>query len=558
MEDIKKNNAAKKSTTAKKAVADTAAKTEDKKVASVKTTEKKAAAKPVAKTQAPKAEEAKAQTAKKSVAKAKEAVEKELNKKGGTAKKSVLFVGSEAGPFIRSGGLGDVMEALPKAMLEENVDARVMIPLYHDISAELRQTMKYVGSVYVTLAWRYQYCGVFQVQYNGVTYYLLDNEYYFKRNGIYGHYDDAERFAFFSKACLEVLAMLNFYPSVIHANDWQTALVPVFLDAFYRHINGYKDIKTVFTIHNIQFQGKYGKELLRDILGMPLDKTSWVEYANCVNFMKGGIERANAVTTVSRTYATEIKDSYFSYGLDGILNTRSYKLSGIVNGIDTVLYDPMTDPALFKNFSAATIEDREVNKKGLLELANLPYDKNRPVIGMVTRLTEQKGLDLVMRVIEDILAKDVQLIVLGKGDWKYENAFTEIQSRYPNKLRIFVSFSQDIASKIYAGADMFLMPSKFEPCGLSQMIAMRYGCVPIVREVGGLKDTVAPYNPESGVGSGFTFYSYNAYDMLDAVCRALGVYYVKENWNKVVANGMAIDFSWSSSAKAYIQLYERL
>lgn len=472
--------------------------------------------------------------------------------------KKILFATSEAHPFARTGGLGDVASALPKALNALGADARVIMPLYHDISSELRSTFRYVGSVYVTLAWRYQYCGLFSCNYDGVTYYFIDNEQYFKRSGLYGHYDDAERFAFFSKAVLECLRLTDFYPDVIHCNDWHTSLIPVFLDSFYRGYSEYREIKTVFTIHNIEFQGKYGKQLIRDILGLPEECSTWVEYMDDTNFMKGGIERANAVTTVSPSYAREIMDRYYAYGLDIILSERSFKLSGIINGIDTELFNPKTDKALFKNYDYDTFEDKIENKRGLMKMLGLEFNENRPLIGMVTRLTEQKGLDLILTVMNEICQADCQMVILGTGDWKYESKLQEFAEMYPNKLKVIISFSTDIANKIYAGADMFLMPSKFEPCGLSQMIAMLYGTVPIVRETGGLKDTVIPFNPQDLSGKGFTFYSYNAYDMLDAIYRAIGVFYNKREWHAIMAEDMNTDFSWNKSAKEYLDLYDKI
>ncbi len=487
-----------------------------------------------------------------------EEVAKVTGSVGEVSGKKILFATSEAAPFIRSGGLGDVAGALPKALNSLGADTRVILPLYYDIPADFRNTMQYIGSVYVTLAWRYQYAGVFMSKRDGVTYYFIDNEYYFKRNGIYGHYDDAERFAFFSKACIEVLPLIGFYPDVIHANDWHTALVPVFLDTFYRGREGYKFIKTVFTIHNIEFQGKYGKRLIQDILGMPEGSERLVEYGDTVNFMKGAIESASAVTTVSSTYSHEIMDTYYAYGLEEILRNRSFKLSGIVNGIDENVYDPMKDKALFANYSLETIDKKKANKEGLCKLLNISYSDDRPLIGMVTRLTEQKGLDLVTNVIDHMIQKGAYIVILGKGDWKYENVLKSYESKYPNNMRVIINFSQDLASKIYAGSDMFLMPSRFEPCGLSQMIAMRYGTVPIVRETGGLKDTVIPFDPTNLSGTGFTFYSYNSYDMLDAVSRAIGTFYNKTEWNALIKNGMTSDFSWTASAKRYLELYNNI
>lgn len=468
----------------------------------------------------------------------------------------VLFASSEAYPFIKTGGLGDVAGALPSELVKLGVDARVILPYYSDIAEKYKSTMSYVGNLSVPVAWRNQYCGVFEQSVGGVKYYFIDNEYYFKRAGIYGFYDDAERFAFFSRAVLEVLWLIDFYPDVIHANDWHTALIPVYLDAYYVEREEYKNIKTLFTIHNIEFQGKYGKEVLFDVLGLKKEKESIVDYSGCVNFMKGAIESANAVTTVSQSYAKEILDPFYSYGLESILRERSYKISGVVNGIDVNLYNPSKDKSLFAKFDKKDPSKKAENKKGLCSMLNISYSEDTPIIAMITRLTEQKGMDLVMRVIEDILARDVQLVVLGTGDWRYETKLRDIESRYPQKMKALITFSADLANKIYASADMFLMPSKFEPCGLSQMIAMRYGTIPIVRETGGLRDTVIPYDGEKGTG--FTFYSYNAYDMLGAIDRAISEYKVKESWAKLMKNAMSADFSWKKSAKEYVKIYEKI
>ena len=469
----------------------------------------------------------------------------------------ILFATSEAGPFMRTGGLGDVSQALPLALKKEKQDVRVIMPLYDGISDVYRQTMQFIGSKVVTLGWRQQYAGVFCCEYDGVKYYFIDNEYYFKRFGIYGHYDDGERFAFFSRAVLDVLPLIDFYPEVIHCNDWQTGLVPVYLDAFYRWDEHYANMKTVITIHNIEFQGEMDKSCISDVYGIPASHASIVEYANNANMLKAGIEESNVVTTVSKTYAQEILNPYFAYGLEDILGKRSYKIRGILNGIDTNLYNPSKDSALFANYTVKTVAKKAENKKGLQEMVNLPVS-DKPLIGMVTRLTNQKGMDLVMEVVEEILSMDIQMVVLGTGDWKYETALNELARRYSNKLAVIINFSQDIASKIYAGSDMFLMPSKFEPCGLSQMIAMRYGSVPIVRETGGLKDTVPAFNPVELTGRGFTFKTYNAYDMLDAIHRAVGTFYNKAEWSAVVANAMNGDYSWKSSAKEYMALYKEI
>lgn len=475
------------------------------------------------------------------------------------AGKKILFVTAEAMPYVKTGGLADVAGALPKALNRAGYETRVILPLYLDIPQNMKQTMQFVGHCYVTLAWRYQYCGLFRQEYQGVTYYFVDNEYYFKRHGLYGHYDDGERFAFFSKAVLECLRLMDFEPDVLHCHDWHAALTPVFLDTFYRGMDECRNLKTVFTIHNIEFQGKYGDGMIPDVLGLPADKNSLVTMDGCVNYMKGGIECANRVTTVSPTYAKEILTPYFGFGMQNILNRRQYKLQGIINGIDKVLNNPETDPALFENFTLQEFGKKVINKTQLQKLLDLPVAENVPMIGMVGRLTHQKGLDLLEAVLDRLLAMPIQLVVLGTGDWKYENTLREMQQRYPGKLRAIIGFSSDMASKIYGASDMFLMPSKFEPCGLSQMIAMRYGSVPIVRETGGLKDTVQPYDHTTGEGCGFTFYSYNADDMLYAIERAVGLYYdYKQDWQRVVTNAMEKDFGWDAIAKQYIDMYDNL
>ena len=469
----------------------------------------------------------------------------------------ILFATAEAGPFIRTGGLGDVAGALPPALAKAGEELAVILPLYEDMKADFRNSLNYVGSVIVPLGWRQQYAGLFKCEYNGVTYFFVDNEYYFKRKGLYGHYDDGERFAFLSKAVLELIPMMDFYPDVIHCNDWQTALIPTMLDAYYRDVDGYKFIKTILTIHNIEFQGKMDKYVIDNVFGIPESHASIVEYNGAANMLKAGIESSNKVVTVSPTYAGEILDPYYAYGLEDILNARQYKLSGIVNGIDVDLYNPVSDKALFTNYTPRATAKRRENKYGLQKLMGLPV-VDKPIIGMVTRLTSQKGIDLVLEVLDEILNLDVQVVVLGTGDFKFENALKEYSANYPTKLATAIYFSGDIASKIYAGSDIFLMPSKYEPCGLSQMIAMRYGSIPVVRETGGLKDTVIPYDHTTGKGVGFTFKTYNAYDMLDAIKRAYYMYQDKDQWKKVVKNAMGSDFSWDKSAQEYINIYKSL
>ncbi|MDE6614193.1 MAG: glycogen synthase GlgA, partial [Clostridia bacterium] len=471
--------------------------------------------------------------------------------------KKILFATSEAVPFIKTGGLADVAGALPKALVDCGIDCRVILPLYMDIKQEFRDKMEFLGSTYINLSWRSQYCGLFKAVHDGVTYYFVDNEYYFKRSGLYGYYDDGERFAYFSKAVLESIRLMDgFNPDIIHSNDWQTALIPVFLDVFFRNDDVYRNIKTVYTIHNIEFQGRYSGFIAGDVLGLPDWAKEYVDYSGDVNYMKGGIERANKVTTVSQTYAQEILNSYYGYGMNHILVNRQYKLSGIINGIDQDAYDPKTDKHAYVNYDLSTFGNKVQNKLKFQEELGLPVDKDIPMIGMVGRLTHQKGLDLIEHIITRVLDMGVQLVVLGTGDYKYEEMLRNVERRYPNNLRPLIKFSSELASKVYCASDMFLMPSKFEPCGLSQMIAMRYGTLPIVRETGGLKDTVLPYDYTTGRGTGFTFYSYNAYDLLYAIERAVGMYRdYKEDWLKIVNNAMTKDFSWQNISLRYIDLY---
>lgn len=467
----------------------------------------------------------------------------------------VLFAASEAYPFAMSGGLADVAGALPKALRSRFVGCRVVMPLYGTVSEEMRSKMKFITHITVPVAWRRQYCGIFEAHIDGVIYYLLDNQYYFKRDTLYGHYDDAERFAFFSRAVLEIIPYIDFTPDIIHCNDWQTAMIPVYKDRFY-HEGIYKDIKTVFTIHNIQYQGKYGYELLGDVLGLSESDSHLVEYESCVNLMKGGIECADRVTTVSRTYAEEILTPWFSHGLDEILKLRQFKLSGIVNGIDVDVYNPETDPLIYEGFSAENLEGKAVNKAKLQEEMGLPVKPDVPVIGIVSRLVSHKGFDLVKRVFEDMLKADIQFAILGSGEWEFETFFYGMKEKYPDKVGLRLGFIPQLAHRIYAGADIFLMPSKSEPCGLAQMVALRYGTIPIVRETGGLKDTIQ--DSGDGKGNGFTFATYNAHDMLDAVWRSLAGYADREGWNILVKRAMNCDNSWKRSAGEYIKIYKEL
>ena len=468
----------------------------------------------------------------------------------------ILFAASEARPFIASGGLGDVAGALPKALCAAGHDCRVILPLYSDIPRRYREQMRFVGSFDVELSWRKQYCGLLSLELDGVTFYFVDNEYYFRRPGIYGSYDDGERFGFFSRAVLEcVRHMEGFVPEVIHCNDWQTGPIPVYLRAFYQGDPLYSRIKTVFTIHNIQYQGSFDMFVAGDILGLSEDKRYMVEYDGRCNYMKGGIDQCDVVTTVSPTYANEILDPWYAWGLDRFLRERKYKLTGILNGIDTDSYDPETDPDIPAHYSAGDISGKAADKAALQRELGLWEDKNLMLIGIVSRLVSHKGFDLVEYVGDRIMEMPVQLAVLGQGQQRFEDYFRRLESRYPGRVKVITDFIPPLARRIYAGADVLLMPSKSEPCGLAQMIALRYGTVPIVRETGGLKDSVTDIDYQAG--NGFTFYNYNADDMLWAVRRA-NEHFHEGRWEFLVRHALRHDFSWHHSAAAYAQLYKAI
>ncbi|MBQ4104338.1 MAG: glycogen synthase GlgA [Clostridia bacterium] len=469
----------------------------------------------------------------------------------------VLYAASEALPFAASGGLADVAGSLPQALRKRLIGCRVVMPLYDTIKQELRDTMKFVTNISVPVAWRRQYCGIFEAKYGGVTYYLLDNEYYFKRGSLYGHYDDAERFAFFSRAILEIIPHIDFKPDIIHCNDWQTALTPLYYSTIYATQPGYENIKTVFTIHNIQYQGVYGKELIDNVVGLDYSQKNLIEYDDTVNFSKAAIECANAVSTVSPSYAKEILDPWYSHGLDTILKERSFKLRGILNGIDVENYNPETDKDIFKNYSAEKMTGKATNKRELQKFFGLPEKKDTPVMGMVSRLVSHKGLDLCKAVLDELLATtDIQLVILGSGDTEYEDFFRGLAARFPEQVGLCLGFIPDLARKIYAGSDFFLMLSKSEPCGLSQMVALRYGSIPIVRETGGLRDSVKDSGDNEG--NGFTFANYNAHEMLHAIRRACEGYSDKKGWKILVKRAMESDNSWGKSANEYIKMYKEI
>lgn len=477
--------------------------------------------------------------------------------------KNILFVASECVPFIKTGGLADVVGALPKYLDKERYDVRVMLPNYMSIPAKYKEKMQYKTHFYMELAWRNQYVGVLEAVIDGITFYLIDNEYYFAGDKPYGNiHEDIEKFAFFSRAVLSALPQIGFRPDLIHCNDWQTGLIPVYLHDSFEQGDFYRGIKSVMTIHNLKFQGVWDKKTVMDIAGLDAyyftpDK---LEAYGDANYLKGGIVYADYVTTVSDTYAEEIKTPFYGEGLDGLMCARSNHLWGIVNGIDYEEYDPETDPFIVQNFNLKNFRKEKVkNKLALQEELDLERDGKKFMIGVVSRLTDQKGFDLVECVIEELCDTDVQLVILGTGDPKYENLFRYYEWKYHGRVSSNIYYNNERAHKIYAACDAFLMPSLFEPCGLSQLISLRYGTVPIVRETGGLKDTVVPYNEYEGTGTGFSFANYNAHEMLSIVRYAKHIYYNKKReWNKLVDRGMATDFSWKASAKKYEDLYRTI
>lgn len=468
-------------------------------------------------------------------------------------KKKILFVASEATPFIATGGLAEVIGSLSKALAQStNYDVRVIIPLYSDISWEQRNKFRYLGNIFVPLAWRNQYCGIFSYEENGVIYYFVDNEYYFKRPGCYGYYDDGERFAFFCRSVMEILPFLNFYPDILHCHDWQAALAAVYLKTIYCFRPEYQFIRTLFTIHNIEYQGKYSLDILEDLFGISNNWKYFLEYNRCINLMKAAIECSEKFSTVSPRYAQEIKDPYYAHGLDPIVRRNEFKLVGILNGIDFDSYNPATDQSVFSHYDAENILPKKICKQELQKMFNLPVKTDTPIIAIISRLVAHKGLDLIQTVIEEILRQDVQVIILGKGDSAYENYFSDLSRRYIGKLVTVIAFNPDLSRKIYSGADIFLMPSKSEPCGLSQMIACRYGTIPVVRETGGLFDSIKPV---VNGGVGFTFANYNAYDMLYVIREAINCYQDKDYWMELIKRAMSTDFSWRHSADEYEKIY---
>jgi len=474
----------------------------------------------------------------------------------------VLFASSEAAPFFKTGGLGDVAYALPKELVKQGVDIRVVLPYYSTMPDKYKEQLEDLKSFRVQVGWKSMYCGIKTLVLEGVTYYFIDNQAYFNRSSLYGQLDDGERFGFFSLAICEMMEKIDFIPDVVHVNDWHTAMVPVLLVDKYHWVEAYKKIRKVITIHNIRFQGNFDPIVLSSIFGtgMNVFHEAGVKYYDNVNFLKGGINFSDVVTTVSPTYANEIQTPEFGEGLEGTLSYNRSKIRGIINGIDYDINNPEMDPKIPYHFSIDDLEGKAKNKEALQELLGLEVNPNIPLITSVGRLTDQKGYQLVQEKTEELLnTRDVQIAILGTGEEEYENSFRYFDSKYPEKFRAVIDFDVTLAQLMYAGSDLFLMPSAFEPCGLSQLISLRYGTLPIVHETGGLKDTVTPYNAYTGEGTGFTFMDFSGYTLLGTIYRALDVYENQPKaWAAMVREAMNRDFSWQEPAKDYLEIYESL
>lgn len=468
----------------------------------------------------------------------------------------VLICASEGAPFAKTGGLADVIGALPKALKQKGVDARVIMPYYKKIKE--KQIAYYKGYAYVRVGSRMEYVGIFHAIHEGIDFYFVDNDRYFYRDTFYGFGDDGERFAFFDFAVLEALRVIDFFPDILHCNDWQTGLIPYIKKANYYSYYEYNRIKTVYSIHNIQYQGIFPMDMMQ-ILFMPYGNS--LEFEGCINFMKTAIMESDAITTVSPTYKDEVLTDFYGYKLNNILGLRYYDFHGIINGIDVLKYDPLTDKHIYTNYDITTVDKgKKDNKKKLLKEFGLDSTQDVPVFGLVSRLVDQKGVDLLMPIIDEVIQhSNAKFILMGSGDKMYEDFFRNTEAKYPDRFKCFIGYSDPIAQKIYAGTDIFLMPSKFEPCGLGQMIAMRYGTLPLVRETGGLKDTVLPYNQYDKTGTGFTFTNFNAYELKEVMFLAIDAYNnKKDDWKKLVHQAMEKDYSWEASALVYINLFKKL
>ncbi len=475
---------------------------------------------------------------------------------------NILYITSEAFPFVKTGGLGDVAGSLPLAIKKHGYDIRVVLPLYYHIKKEHMENMEEIARFNIDLGWRNKYVGVFQLKYENTIFYFIDNEYYFRRNNIYGEFDDGERYAYFSKAVTILPKVIGFKPDIIHTNDWHTALINLYVKDFRIGDNYYNDIKTIFTIHNIKYQGIYDAWMLSDILGLSPERyfnDDSIKFYDKINYMKAGIVHCDILTTVSKTYAEEIKYQFFGENLNGVIRKEEYKLTGIVNGIDYNVYNPQNDRYIEHNYNSGNLANKYKNKEIIQRFYGLDVRDGTPLLAMITRMVSIKGIDLLKHILGELLQEDIQLIVLGTGDKEHEDFFRYYEYYYPNKAAAGIYFSEEEAHKIYAGADMLLMPSMVEPCGISQLIALRYGTIPIVRETGGLKDTVIPYNKFTKEGNGFSFKNYNAHELLFTIKNAVEIYKSdKKTWEGLIFNAMESKNDWEASSLEYINLYRKL
>lgn len=472
----------------------------------------------------------------------------------------IFYIAAEATPFVKTGGLADVAGSLPKAFAKKGEDVSVVIPLYGQIPFEYKEKMEYIGAYFVDLDWRRQHVGVFKLEKDGVKFYFIDNEFYFNRNSLYGQIDDGERLVYFSKAVVQLFRFLDEKPDIVHANDWHTGLIPLYIKDFAKGDAFYEDIKTVYTIHNIKYQGIFSAHGMLPLMGLSTEyfHEDGIKYYDAINMMKGGIVYSDLLTTVSKTYAHEITYPYFGEGLDGIIRKHERKLIGIVNGIDYDKYNPETDPMIFQNYNIDNLDKKVKNKTELQKLVGLPVREDVPVIAMVSRLVDLKGIDLLDYILGEMLQMDIQFIVLGTGEYRYEEMLRFYDRIFRDKMAARIYFSEDHSHKVYSGADLYLMPSIAEPCGISQLIAMRYGTVPIVRETGGLSDTIESYNKYTGEGTGFSFSNINAHEMLFTVKDAVEVYKDKDAFRNIMTQAMEADWSWKTSSEEYLENYRRI
>lgn len=476
------------------------------------------------------------------------------------SKVKVLLAASEVAPFAKTGGLADIAGSLPKALKDLDVDIRVVMPKYKNVPNKFLTKMKNVGNSTVNIVFKDVDFEIYMLEEDNVTYYFIGNDSYYCRDGYYGYPDDGERFAFFSRAILEMLPLIGFKPDIIHSNDWQTGVLSTILRSHYALSDFHKNIRTVFSIHNMKYQGVFPKVIMDSLLYLSWDhfKYEKLEFHDQVNYLKAGIAYSDVVNTVSKAYSDEIKHDFFAENLGGMIRSRSNDLYGILNGIDYNINNPSTDKKIFANFNSNNLSEKYINKKMLQQSLGLPVRSNVPVISIISRLVDQKGFDLIGYVLNELLELDIQLVILGTGEYRYEEMFKYYSHSYPNKVSTNILYDDVLAQRIYAGSDMFLMPSLFEPCGLSQMISLRYGTIPIVRETGGLKDTIIPYNKYTKEGNGFSFTNYNAHDMLNTIKFALEIYNNTQEWTDIVLRGMKQDFSWQNSAKEYLKMYENV